>query len=395
MLQNLRNLIFPLYLPSFLVAIAWGIREPILPLYVRDFGADYGLVGVVLAGEAIGMLASELPGGMLLRWLGQKRGMVVGLTITAVAVLALYWAQSVPEVLGYRILGGVGFAIFATARHAYIAEFTATALRGRSVALLGGIFRIGNFLGPVTGGFVAAQFDLRTPFLLMGILVALAWIVVIVFVPNQKPSPQKTPQTFGNYLQELRVVAREQARILMTVGAGQMFAQMVRTGPRVIIPLFAADVLGLSVQQVGWIISIGAAIDMSLFYPVGVIMDKYGRKFAIVPAFFLQALGLMLIPFSQGFASLSFVAGLIGFGNGLSSGTMMTLAADLAPPKSRGEFIGMWRLIGDIGFTTGPIIAGAVAGWVALPVAAVVMGCSGLISSGIFATLVPETNRKP
>jgi MFS family permease len=396
MLHRLRHhsLILPLYLPSLFIAVAWGIRDPILPLYVRDFGAAYGLVGIVLAGEAIGMLASDLPGGMLLRWLGQKRAMIAGLTLTTLAILALVWAQSVPEVLVYRILGGVGFALFATARHAYLAEQIPILQRGRAVALLGGVFRIGSFMGPVLVGFVADKFSLRAPILLMAILAGLAWVVVVLFMPDQNEHQPLKPQAFGLYLREMRVVARQQAKILMTVGAGQLFAQMVRTGPKVLIPLFAADVLGLNVTQIGLIVSIGAAIDMSLFYPVGVVMDRYGRKFAIVPSFIFLGIGMILMPLTQGFVGLAIVAGVIGFGNGLGSGTMMTLAADLAPSEARGEFLGMWRLIGDAGFTVGPIVAGAVAGWLALPIAMVVMGSSGLLSSFIFATLVPETNKR-
>jgi MFS family permease len=123
-------------------------------------------------------------------------------------------------------------------------------------------------------------------------------------------------------------------------------------------------------------------------------MDRYGRKFAIVPSFIFLGIGMILMPLTQGFVGLAVVAGVIGFGNGLGSGTMMTLAADLAPSEARGEFLGMWRLIGDAGFTVGPIVAGAVAGWLALPIAMVVMGSSGLLSSFIFATLVPETNKR-
>jgi MFS family permease len=120
-------------------------------------------------------------------------------------------------------------------------------------------------------------------------------------------------------------------------------------------------------------------------------MDRYGRKFAIVPSFLVQGIGLALIPLTTGFSALAGVAGLIGFGNGLGSGTMMTLGADLSPKKFRGEFLGMWRLIGDLGFTSGPLVAGVVAGALALPAAAFVMGGSGLAASLVFALLVPET----
>ena len=84
-------------------------------------------------------------------------------------------------------------------------------------------------------------------------------------------------------------------------------------------------------------------------------------------------------------------ASLIGFGNGLGSGTMMTLGADLAPRGARGEFLGIWRLIGDAGFTGGPIIAGAVADLVVLQAAALTVSGAGLIAAIIFALLVPET----
>jgi MFS family permease len=169
---------------------------------------------------------------------------------------------------------------------------------------------------------------------------------------------------------------------------------MVRTARRVLIPLYGADVLGLDVAQIGWISSLASAVDMLLFYPVGLIMDRFGRKFAIVPSFFIQGVGLALIPLTGGFTSLAVVAGLIGFGNGFGSGTMMTLGADLAPEDSRAEFLGIWRLIGDLGFTSGPLIAGNVAGMLTLPAAALVMAGSGFTATLIFLFLVPETVRK-
>ena len=169
---------------------------------------------------------------------------------------------------------------------------------------------------------------------------------------------------------------------------------MVRTGRDVIIPLYGADMLGLDVGQIGWISSLASAVDMLLFYPVGMVMDRFGRKFAIVPSFFVQGIGLALIPLTTGFTGLAVVAGLIGFGNGLGSGTMMTLGADLAPIQSRGEFLGMWRLIGDIGHSTGPLLAGSVAAALTLPLASLVMGGSGIVATLIFAFLVPETVKK-
>ncbi|MCB0139017.1 MAG: MFS transporter, partial [Caldilineaceae bacterium] len=62
--------------------------------------------------------------------------------------------------------------------------------------------------------------------------------------------------------------------------------------------LYGADMLGLDVQTIGWIVSISSFVDMSLFYPAGFIMDRFGRKFAYVPCFLIQGIGMALIPFT-------------------------------------------------------------------------------------------------
>jgi len=126
---RLHPLIFPVYLPTFLISLAGGIMAPILPLYLREFEVGYGLIGLVLSGQAIGMLITDIPSGMIMRWLGQRRAMIMGLGLVAISTLALFWARSIPEAFAYRILSGVGFSIFGVSRHAYIAENAVNALR--------------------------------------------------------------------------------------------------------------------------------------------------------------------------------------------------------------------------------------------------------------------------
>jgi MFS family permease len=131
-----------------------------------------------------------------------------------------------------------------------------------------------------------------------------------------------------------------------------------------------------------------------MFYPAGQIMDRYGRKFAIVPSFAIQALGMALVPFTASFGALMFATMIIGFGNGIGSGSMLTVGSDLAPKDgSMGEFLGVWRLIGDAGATGAPVVVGGVADLVGLSMATFVIASMGLIASGIFGLLVPETLR--
>ena len=387
-------LILPLYLPTLLIAFSWGVREPILPLYIRDFNVSYNVVGLVLAAMHLGMLATDLPSGLLMARFGKRRLMILGIACGTVGSAGLLWAGSIPVVFACRLLSGFGYAVYSLARHTFLADAVPIHSRGRVVAFFGGLFRIGRFAGPAMGGFVAAQLGLRMPFLLMAGLNAAALLVIFLTMPGDDHPALEETLSLSAYLNQLKNTFVENRRVMLPVGLGQLLAQMVRTAPSAIIPLFAADILNLDVQQIGLIISIGAAIDMVMFYPTGVIMDRFGRKFAVVPSFLLQGLGVIMIPLAGGFAGMVAAAGVIGFGNGLGSGTMMTLGADLAPPDQRGPFLGMWRLIGDTGFMIGPLVVGSVAGALALPAAAVVTGSGGLLASLVFLLLVPETLRR-
>jgi MFS family permease len=252
--------------------------------------------------------------------------------------------------------------------------------------------RVGRFVGPLAGGTVAKAFGLRVPFLFFGVVYAGAFVVISCFVREETAgdgTPVSTPVTLG-----LTSMLRSQVRVLAPAGMGQLFAQMIRAGRQIVVPLYAADVIGLDVQAIGLIVSIASAVDMLFFYPAGLIMDRLGRKYAIVPSFVIQALGMGLIPLTGSFVGLLFAASLIGFGNGFSSGSMMTLGADLAPEGERGAFLGVWRLIGDVGSSGGPLVVGAIADLFVLPTAALIMSAAGLLASATFALLVPETLKR-
>lgn len=388
------SLVWTLYLPMLIVAISLQVRAPILPLFARDLGASYAVVGVVVAAEAVGMLLSDLPAGWVLGRLGQRRSLILGLLAAVGAALALAVSHSIGQVILFQSLSGLGLSIFNLARSDFIALFIPLANRGRAVALLGGMFRLGRFVGPAIGGLAAETWGLRAPFVIMAALLGVALGVVLLAIPRDAPIAAAHQLSLRAYLGRLRDTYIAQRRLLNITGLGQLLAQMVRTGPGVIIPLYAADQLGLEVSLIGAIMSASSALDMLLFYPTGQIMDRLGRKFAVVPSFLLQGVGLALIPVTSSAATLGLAAGLIGLGNGLGAGTMITLGADLAPAGRRGEFLGLWRFYGDLGFTLGPLLVGGVAGQLALAAAAVMLGAAGVVTAGLFIWLVPETLKK-
>lgn len=394
-LNSLREhpLILPVFVPAMLLAVALVMLVPILPLYVQSFGASYWLVGVVLAGQSLGTVLGDLPSGLVLARLGQKRAMSVGNSLTLVGFLASAFAPTLLMLLLCQMVLGVGLSIFFVSRHAYITQVTELATRGRAMALFGGIMRAGRLFGPWLGGLLANRYGFRLPFVVMAGMVAVVIVCILRFVPAD--APRQRAASAENYGAQLFTIWRKQWRIFSSVGVAFLLAQLVRRGPSAIIPLYGADMLGLDVAQIGAVLSLSAAIDFSLFYTSGILMDRFGRKWAIVPGFFIQGIGLALIPFTTSFATLVAAACVITLGNGITSGTMMTLAADLAPEDNPGPFLASWRLLGSGGMAIGPLLVGAVADIVALSSVGFVVGAAGALAAVIFARFVPETLKKP
>ncbi len=390
------ELTLAVYLPTALLALAQGLLLATLPLYANDLGVGYTMVSVITAAAAMGTLVTDVPAGALLHRIGLRRAMLIGCALVVFGTVGLTLELSPGAIVVLRIFAGIGTALWGLSRHAFIAQAIPAWKRGSAIALFGGINRVGLFGGPAVGGIIATAFGMHAAFLVAGALGSLAWIAGAMFIPREDPGPA-VPRRGGSRerWKVVRRTIRDNAADLGAAGIAQLFAQMIRQGRQLIIPLIGAETLGLNAAEVGTVMTVSAIVDMSMFFPAGFIMDRYGRKFASVPCFAIMAIGIGLIPFADSFATLMGAAVVVGLGNGLGSGSMMTLGADLAPPEATGEFLGIWRLIGDVGMVVGPLAVGLIAGALSLDGSAFVLMFAGFAASLTLAFLVKETRMVP
>ena len=389
MRQTTYSLALPVYVPTFLLSVGTGVLIPTLPLYAKSYGVSNTLVALAVAAAGLGTLAGDVPAGTLLERYGRKPVMVVGTIALAVVTLLCATVHVFPALIFLRFLSGVASAMWNISRMAYLTDVVPLRDRGRALSMFGGVTRIGTFAAPALGGVIAQHFGLAAPFYVSAAAAALAAVISIFWVTESRHAGSAGPRHVR--WQIVGVLVRRHWRELGTAGSAQIFAQMIRSGRQLIIPLYASDALGLSEEQIGGIISISSAIDMSLFLPAGVLMDKLGRKYASVPSFIVMAIGMAMIPFATNYVGLLAAACVMGFGNGIGSGTMMTLGADLAPREATGEFLGVWRLIGDVGQTGGPLVVGGIADLVGLTLSAFFLSGVGILAAATLLIFVRET----
>ena len=383
-----RALILSVYVPTALLSLAEGILLPTLPVYALEFGVSFAVASLVIAAAGIGTLVADVPAGMLLGRLGLKPTMLLGAAMVIFGTFMIGLAPNVEAMIGFRLISGVGTALWGLSRHAFITESIDPRQRGRAISVFGGINRIGMFGGPAVGGVIGTVFGLETSFFVAAGLGLIGLVVSYIYVKDTRVVVHTSRGVRWGLVRNL---IRTNWRDLGAASVAVIFAQLIRSGRQTIIPFFGVSVLGLGVAEVGWIQTASSSIDMMLFIPAGYLMDHFGRKVAAVPSFAIMGVGMVLIPFATSFLTLMGAAVLIGLGNGLGSGTMMTLGADLAPPGATGEFLGLWRLIGDSGRATGPLAVGSLTDALGFEYTAYILAGVGLGAALILAVLVKET----
>jgi MFS family permease len=259
--------------------------------------------------------------------------------------------------------------------------------RGKAISTMAGLQRFGNLIGPVVSGTIAVQFGFEYVFIGVSLVAAIAFLMVIFFVPvNNKSHHEDSPSV----LKLVPHILNAHSRIFATAGIAILFLTVLRAGRQLLIPLWGES-LGLDASDIGLIMGGAAAIDMTMFPAAGYIMDNWGRRYSATACLGILSLGLLLVPFTTGFTTLILVAMFIGLGNGLGSGINMTLGADFAPPHQRGEFLGVWRLMGDSGSFAGPIFMGYIASSFFLATAFTVTSSLGLVGILMMVFFVKET----
>lgn len=379
---TLRSLVVTVYLPALLFAVGQGAVIPVVALSARDLGATAAVATVIVAARGIGTMVFDVPAGALVGRLGERRAMAVGTAILALALIGCILSPNAYVFAACMFAMGCGWAMWLLARLAYVSEVMPPHLRGRALSTLGGVQRIGNFIGPFVGAVAIWAVGLDGAYVVHVVLAVAGWLVLVAV-----PDPHPTTVATHAHLPVADVV-RDHRHVFATAGVAAACLGVLRVSRAAVVPLWGAHI-GLDAAQISLIFGIGSAIDMTLFYPVGLASDRFGRRAVAVPCLLLLSAGFALVPLTDTFLQLAGVGLVMGLGNGLGSGIVMTLGADYAPPDGRASFLGVWRLVSDVGQAGGPLLAAAAMSVAGIAAASGAIGLLGLAGAGIFLVALP------
>ena len=387
--STVRSLIWSVYAPSFLLSIGQGILIPVLPGFAKEeMAASIGLIGLVVAARYIGTMIFDVPAGILVGRIGLRKTMTAGVLLFGIAAIWAGMSPNFSSLMAARLLAGASYALWSISRHSYIAAAVPMDVRGRALAVFGGLSRIATILGPLIGGILAEFVGIRVPFYAQATVAIFTLLMILVTAKNMV-EPQQTGMR-RNVFKELGSVISTHRSDFATAGVAAIALQFLRSGREFLIPVWGEEI-GLGKDQIGYIATISFAVDSMMFPLVGFSMDRWGRKSTGIPAFLVLGMAIALIPQTGTFGALLAVGLLAGLGNGLSSGFVLITGTDLSPKNNPGGFLGVWRFISDTGGASGPVAIGGLAQIVTLGVASLATAGIGAFGAFMLIFIVKET----
>jgi MFS family permease len=376
--------LLPIYLPAIFLGIAGQAVLILLPLYVIEIGGGLAAAATAVGFRGLGMMAFDIPAGVLAARVGDKVVMLLAVALVGCAQFGYTLTDNITLIYLIAFLNGAGGSSFLLGRMSYVTAVCKPATRGRVIAMMAGSMRVTALVGPLAGALLVETMGYTFAFTIAALLSAIAFVAVALFAHHEKPMLREVKvRTVINLCVEYR-------RVFSTAGVAAITFMLMRSARTVLLPLIGTSV-GLDVATIGLVVSISTTVDIALFYPAGLIMDKYGRRATAVPSSALLAVSMASMALVVGFKSLVAAAVLVGIANGLSTGIVMTLGTDLAPSDRRSEFLGLWRLLTDVGTAAGPMVIGMVVAVAPIGFASLSIAALGACGSFVVYRFVEET----
>lgn len=240
-------------LPLFIFVAAEELATPFLPLFAKSTSNPWPWLdqGIVISIPIIGYLTAIVLFSPFARhWadrLGHRRLIFIALIPAIADNVGLYFATTITEVILWRSVTGVGYALISLACQDYILDLAPKDRRYHALSVFVSVVIAGTFCGTAVGGVLADRLGPRLVFLIGAGMVLISGLLTY------------------------RFLARRQESLISDIAAPRLRPHdVIRT---MFNPRFAALVLGIAIPSNILIASI-------LWYIVPLVMNAEGTSTA-------------------------------------------------------------------------------------------------------------------
>ena len=335
---------------AILIGVSYGMHGPILPVFAKNvIGATYAELGVIGLANFLPYMFIPLFVGLLLNKFNNGYLLSIGVAINSVSVYLLSIAQSVPELMGFRVLTGIAHAFFWPPCEAIISNVSKGKSRVRNIATFTGFFTTGFMIGPLLGTVILDSFDLtyRILFEIAAFVLAAAIISSLVVSKNRIKEKHKN----FNF-SSLKKIIEFREVIIMLLFCTSSFGMILT-----IFPAFLndRDMSAVNIELLFFIFGISRVSTL-------ILAGKLAKKTSVtlITATISISLGLFVAFTSHSIFEFALALLLMGYGFSIFFPLTLEIILSKTRKEMSGTMIGAYETTFGIGWAIGPISAGLI-----------------------------------
>jgi len=299
----------PPLISTALIMLGSGFLGTLLPLRFSAMGLSDGVIGLIATAEAFGFLVGCLYAHKVIAPVGLERAYATFAGLKSVAILCLYFADSVPTLALLRFLIGVNAAGLAIIVESWLNALVPNEQRGRVLTIY--VLVYGLFFG--VGQLFSQSLNVRGPELLLiaGISTTLALVPMVGIDVRAPVLPRRVT------LDIIKALRTSPVSVTACLLNGLILTAFTTVGP-----LFGARI-GFDQQRIVLLMACVSLGGLFLQWPIGYFSDKVDRLHALIAL----GLGILAVAAPLAWANQHLPFGLLALLFGIFGGLAESLYA--------------------------------------------------------------------
>jgi MFS family permease len=336
---------------GLVIGISYGLHGPILPIFAKNvIGASYSELGFIGLANFIPYMFIPVFVGILLDKFNNGYLLAIGAAINSASIYLLSIAQSVPEIMGFRIMTGVAHAFFWPPCQAIISNQSNEQTRVKNISWFTMFFVMGFMIGPLLGTVFLEGLDITYRVLFQITAFILAGAIIFSLLISKK-SITNHHETFS--LSSIKEMKKFPEVIILLIFCTSSFGIILS-----IYPAFLDD-SGMSDTDI-----------LLLYFAFGVsrvislaLAGKFSRKTShtLIVATIAISVGLAISAVSDSIIMFAIAMVLMGFGFSIFFPLTLEIILSRTSKGISGKIIGAYETVFGIGWAIGPTLGGPIA----------------------------------
>jgi DHA1 family tetracycline resistance protein-like MFS transporter len=320
---------------TFIDILGFSILIPLMPYFVKHFGAPDIVVGLLFAVFALCQFVGGPFWGNVSDRIGRKRVLIVSQIGATIGWTMLAFSPTIAWVFVARIIEGFSGGNISVTQ-AYVSDLVEPEKRGRAFGYIGAAFSAGLVFGPLAGGYLVAKYGFSMPFLLAAGLQVVTLIVTVLVLPESREAKaDEKPATLGDIKMSLldpRVSPIMWQKLIFSLGLYGWFSVFTL----VLQAQFGFDASASSY----FFCAFGLTSVIFQIGVVGRLTDALGDRVTSNIGFSVLLVGFAIVPFAHAVPLAIAMVAFFSLGLSLVNATIPALLSANAPDNMRGTILG-------------------------------------------------------